>query len=423
MPPSTHGGGSVALDAKVPPAGFLRSGLPLNWYAAIALVCGIASARQVNVIGEVYLGEFLLIQFAFFMLLLGGVRKLVAMPAFATFLQLAVLMLLGYMLSDIYRDAHPAQFLRGWARIILVSLDFIALAAMVAQDKRNLWWFVLGMAVGALGQLLVRGVPMLSPAGWKFGYSVPMVTLLACFSCFVPIKLAALAFAGLGVWNIFMDFRILGVLCLLTAGILWLRAGGTFRLSGRQLLQVLAVGVATGGIVVGTMLATQDEFAKRREQSNAGREAGLTVAAWAIADSPLVGYGSWPTDKRLVNFYLKEMSEAGQLSDREAQGAIFVAHSQILQGWVEGGILGALFWFYYGYWLLRAGWFVILQRPVDAHWPLFLFYLMYDFWHLWMSPFSSPTRLPIAIGVALACICASEIRDARQQQCVTPRPR
>jgi hypothetical protein len=385
----------------------------------IALVCGISSARMVNLIGEVYVGELLLIQCAFLLLLLGKTRPLATFPALAIFLQLSVVMLLGYMLSDIYRDAGAAQFLRGWARIILVTLDFVALAAIVAHDKRNLWWFILGMSIGAIGQLMIRGVPMMSPAGWKFGWSTPLVTLLACLGCVLPVKFVAIGFMAMGVANVFMDFRIQGAICVAVAAILWIRDGGINRMTGTRLLQLVVVCTAAGGILGGAMLATSDEFAKRREQSNVGRSVGIKVAAVAISDSPLIGYGSWPMDARLVNLYYQSMEETGQFSPGEQRGAIFTAHSQVLQGWVEGGLLGALFWFFYGYGLVRSGWFVVMRRPLDAYTPAFLFFLIYDLWALFMSGFSGPTRLPIAVGVVMICICSAEMRKDREGACAT----
>ena len=92
---------------------------------------------------------------------------------------------------------------------------------------------------------------------------------------------------------------------------------------------------------------------------------------------------------------------------------VFLAHSQILQGWIEGGLLGVLFWMVYGYWLFRAGGYVALQRPVDAYFPVLLFFLIYDTWHLFMSPFGGSTRFLIAIGVASVCLCAREMRSAK----------
>lgn len=406
-----------SLLLKPPRGGFLDIGLSLNWFAVFALMCGIASARMLNLVGEIYAGELLLIQCGFLLLLLGKTRPLTTFPVMGVFLQTAVLMLLGYMLSDIYRDTSPAQFLRGWARIILVTLDFVALVAIIAHDKRNLWWFVLGMGIGAIGQLLIRGVPMMSPAGWKFGWSTPLVTLLACMSCLLPVKFVAIGFIALGVANIFMDFRIQGAICVAVAAILWIRDGGMRRMSGPRLLQLFAVCMVAGGILAGAMMATSDEFAKRREQSNVGRAVGLSVATLAITESPLIGYGSWPMDPRLVNLYYDGMEESGQFSRSQPRGAIFAAHSQILQGWIEGGLLGVLFWGLYGYWLLRAGWYVVLRRPSDIYMPMFLFFLIYNLWALFMSGFSGVTRLPIAVGIAIICMCAAEMRSARELPC------
>jgi hypothetical protein len=404
----------LSLLFRPPRGGFGEIGLTFNWFAVITLICGIASARMLNFVGEIWAGELLLIQCAFLLLLLGKTRPLATYPVLGIFLQMAVLMLLGYMVSDIYRDASPAQFLRGWSRIILLTLDFVALVAVVAHDKRNLWWFIFGTAVGALGQLVIRGVPMMSPAGWKFGWSTPLVILLACLACLLPVKLVAVGFLVLGVANIFMDFRIQGAICVLMAVILWIRDGGIEQMTGPRVLQLLAVIMAAGGILGGAMLATSDEFAKRREQSNAGRGVGIAVAAMAVADSPLIGYGSWPTDARLVNLYYQKMDETGQLSPSEPRGATFVAHSQLLQGWVEGGLLGVLFWFLYGYGLLRAGWYVVRHRPMDAYTPIFLFFLIYNFWALFMSGFSGATRLPIAMGIVMICICNAEQRKVRE---------
>jgi len=419
MSESTYNDPSTAKVFKPPVGGFLDIELTLNWFAGIAFVCGLASARMVNLVGEIFVGELLIVQFAFLLLMLGRVRQALSLPAFGLFLQMAVVMLLGYMLADIYRDALAAQFLRGWARVILVTLDFAALVIVCAHDKRNLWWFVFGMALGALGQLVIRGVPISSPAGWKFGYSAPLVTLLTCMSCIMPMRFSALGFVALGVCNIVMDFRILGAICVAIGAILWIRSADADRFTGARILQLFGIGMLAACILGGTIMATQGEFAKRREQSNAGRSVSLSVAAWAIAESPLIGYGSWPTDTRLVNLYNHAMEQSGQFSPNEASVGSFSAHSQILQVWVEGGLLGVLFWIYYGFWLIRTILYVVLRRPADAYMPVFLFILIYDLWHLFMSAFSGPTRLPIALGVAVICVCAAELREARGLQCAT----
>jgi hypothetical protein len=391
---------------------FTRISLSVNTTAAAAFVCGALSPVIINIMGEIYVGELLLIQFAFLLLLLVGARPLLSLPALGIFLQTAIVMLMGYFVSDLYRDAHPAQFLRGWAKIILVTLDFAALAIISAHDRRALWWFITGMAIGGIIDLLLREIPISTVGGWKSGYSLPLASVLACLCCFVPIRLAAFGFVVLGVINMFMDFRILGAICIFVAAVLWLRTTGDVSITGRRWLQMIAVCTVAGGIAGGALMLTDDEYSARREQSNAGRGAGLSVALWAISESPLVGYGSWPMDTRLVNLYQQQFEGAGGKPEPRRINS-FVAHSQLLQGWVEGGEMGVLFWFYYGYWLVRAIWYVALRRQADAYLPVFLFFLTYDLWHLFMSVFGGSMRFQIAIAISIICICASEMRDAK----------
>lgn len=386
-----------------------RIDLRVGWMPFAVFVCGVGSARAVNLIGEFYIGELLVIQLALFMMLFGRDRSLLDVSTFGVFVQTAVLMLAGYILSDLYRNTEPGQFLRGWARVILLALDFIALAIIVARDRRNLWWFVLGMAVGAIGQLLVRGVPVMSAAGWKFGYATPIAYLLACGAYFLPIKFMCLAFIGVGLWNIFMDFRIMGAICILIAAVLWVRANNPDGLNGMQLLKVvLACGIAAA--IVGTALyVTEEDYKRRRETSNVGREAGLRVALQGVVESPIIGYGSWPTDPRLVSLFQEEIADQKDVfGDRMAGVSVFTAHSQALQAWIEGGIFAALFFFYYGMKLIATGFRVALQRRPDGYLPIFLVFLVYDTWHLIMSPFSGPTRLPIAVGIAIVVMCGIE---------------
>lgn len=406
---TTHGG--IVREPLVITFGSIK--LRASWLAFATFACGVGGARAVNFIGELYLGELMIIQLAVFVMLFGRDRSLLEISEFGVFVQTAVLMLTGYIISDLYRDANPGQFLRGWARVILLALDFIALAIVVARDRRNLWWFVLGMGVGGIGQLLVRGVPIMSAPGWKFGYSTPIVYVLICLSYFLPVKLACVAFAAIGVWNIFMDFRIMGAICLMIAAILWVRTSNPAGLSGFQLLKLFTACTIAAAIVGGALYATQDDFKQRREGSNVGREAGLLVAMRGVIESPIIGYGSWPTDPRLVSLFQEEVAEEGRNYAESARVKVFTAHSQGLQAWIEGGVLAALFFIYYGIRLVATVSYVALRRPTDGYLPVFLLFLIYDTWHLFMSPFSGPTRLPIAVGVAIICMCALELHQRR----------
>ena len=206
------------------PGVFERVPLGVTWTALAAWVCGITAPVIIGIVGEIFVGELLLIQLAVLIVLRNGTQSLPRSRLFMLLLQLLVLMLAGYMLADIYRDARPAQFLRGWARIILLVFDVASLTLVALHDRRNLWWFVLGLAIGTLGDMAVREMPIDSPTSWKLGYGLAIVLMAACCSHLLPVRIAAILFALLGSGNIVMDFRILGAICIVLAGILWIRA-------------------------------------------------------------------------------------------------------------------------------------------------------------------------------------------------------
>jgi O-antigen ligase len=79
-------------------------------------------------------------------------------------------------------------------------------------------------------------------------------------------------------------------------------------------------------------------------------------------------------------------------------GSSAATHSQILQAWVEGGILGVSFFLVFGFQLLKTLPAQLLSRRTDLLTPTLLFYQLYALWSLFMSPFAATTRLLIALG-------------------------
>ena len=158
---------------------------------------------------------------------------------------------------------------------------------------------------------------------------------------------------------------------------------------------------------------TEELYSGRREASNIGRSAAIIVSLRAIADSPLIGYGSWTINKKYANELQHEAqsqrNQAGNTSSNAGSG--FQSHSQILQSWVEGGILGASFFLFYGYKLLQTIFWGAVRRPMDVFTPSFMFVLIQGFWSLIASPFLGFERLQIALVVGVIVIMSHERRS------------
>ncbi|HZL35137.1 MAG TPA: hypothetical protein VFC78_07495 [Tepidisphaeraceae bacterium] len=137
----------------------------------------------------------------------------------------------------------------------------------------------------------------------------------------------------------------------------------------------------------------------------------------AIVASPLLGYGSWPRSRALAHEYLRQMTlHAGHNwwlpeGDRD----LIPSHSQLMQAWLEAGILGVPFFCYLIMsscsWLKR----LIGQLELGAATGLVVIFLTMSVWDALFSPFSGAVRISIAITVALIA-ALDQLRQARSTE-------
>ncbi len=381
----------------------------------LVFVCGALNPLTLNLVGEIYATEILLPLAALATIILGGGNRVLREKMFWVLLLAAGVTFGGYVLSDLVQDSRPDQYLRGWGRVVLLMTDFVALTIIFGQDRRNLWWFALGMGVGGIVYLRLA---MHTPISiWKFGYAEPMVLVAAALGYFLPSRLAAVWLGTLGVASMKYDFRSFAAICFVLAAYMWIRAARPWQpLTGNgKFLKVLIGGGLAGIVVLMALSATESDYSsQRRAQSDAGRSAAIEVGLIAIARSPVIGYGSWTENRELAQMYVARYFEKRGIRDPDADaGRYFTPHSQVLQSWVEGGVLGAAFFLVLGYRLVRSVKWTILARPVDMLTPLILYLLFLCSWNLFMSPFSAPHRIHIALGAAVLVLMSIEQRTSR----------
>jgi hypothetical protein len=416
--------GSPAALAVPYPATPLRRRIPITPIGVLSFLCGCFALHKVYLVGELYLAEIVMLPVAIIALAAGGAKPF-REPLFWKFVAAWLLTMLGYVISDLIRDTLPDQYTRGWARNAFMGLDFVALVLLVANDRRNLWWFVLGLGAG--GVLYLRLVLHLPISMWKFGYGVPMMLGAACLAAWLPMRLVAVGLAAVGTYSFFADFRIHGAICLVVAAILFAR-GDTAKksLSAGSLLRLGALlGVGMLGIWL-LLSATQHGNESRRDASDFGRLVGLKVGIQAIEASPIIGWGSWSSHGELVEISRQVVKEVQKSMDYDyyARGReIFVVHAQVLQAWVEGGVLGAAFFLFFGYQLYRWLAYVALRRPVDFLTPIALLFLIYQAWHLVQSPIGQNQRLHIAVAAAIMVGLAIERSQSLRRRAPAPGAR
>lgn len=381
----------------------------MTMLSVLAFFCGVAHPYVINVVGEVFLTELLLIPLSIGVFLFGKNQSILKQRILILIVFSALISLAGYMLTDLYLGTPPERYLRGWGRVVFMVSDFVALSLLAVNHKRNIWWFVFGIGTGKLVALMLGAIPL---SGWKLGYGEGVILVAACLTSVISIRINSMAFALVGLLSVALDSRIQGLICLLVAILLWVRAKQPSQpLRGlSQYWRVILVGIIAVAVFGGIYIQTQQEFSDRREQSAIGRMVMIRVSLSAIAESPLIGYGSWAEDERFAKMTKMEIAKGeGKSQLVTVNSGFFGAHSQILQAWVEGGILAITFFVVFGYQSFRALKYVVLRRPVDSHTSIFMYILTFGLWHLFMSPFAGIHRIYIGMSVAIICALALEI--------------
>jgi O-Antigen ligase len=377
------------------------SGIAITGQAFLAFTCGAVNDLAINIIGEYYLSEILLIFAAVIVLITKGSNGAFKSRLFWGFLITGWVTFLGYMISDLYVGTEPWQYLKGWGRTIIMIGDCFALMVLTIQNRQNLWWFMLGTGLGGIAYLYFTGVPLYV---WKLGYGErATITFLALLMLF-PKKLWPAMLIGYGVFNFYLDYRNLGAATIAVGAI---TIGMNSRRRDKYIKKMIISGSLALLLIMLSLSLTQDEYYVRRQDSVIGRTAGIIVSLYAIADSPLIGYGSWTINEKYANELWKEVAKRRKAVARSDEfsiihgGKLFSTHSQILQSWIEGGLLGAAFFLFYGYQLVRSTVWGTLRRGIDAFTPVFLFTLIIGLWNLIASPFLGFSRMQIAIAVSV----------------------
>jgi hypothetical protein len=405
--------------------------MPYNWprstpllLALAVAICGALMSARVTLVGEVHLGEILLIFVALLVIFLRGVGPRQT-PWFAWIFGLAAFgMLIGYIVSDIAVASSPGQYLRGWARVSVLAFNFLALLLLVSHSERLLGWFLLGLALGILVDALFTGTPF-NVVGWKEGYAFPLGILLALWVGRRSTVVAGLLMGAFGIVSVLLDFRSLGGVFLVSSGIVLAHVGGDIKRHRHLVRGLLVVTSMTVAILVAWMAlsGTDAEYRKRRDESDIGRYAGLVVALDAISDSPLIGYGSWAADKTYIQKLMREVEK--ESIKRKVQvdiGKSILPHSQLLQAWVEGGLLAGVFFVLYGLGLLGGlRWLVLDHRPNPLT-AVYAVLVINGLWDLCFSPFLGPHRINICCALAATSLLAWEWRMGKKHQGFTRRP-
>jgi hypothetical protein len=132
----------------------------------------------------------------------------------------------------------------------------------------------------------------------------------------------------------------------------------------------------------------------------AGRAESL-VSTQAIADSPILGHGSWAKDVAYVAMMRDILESRGyEVVGEIEQNTLIPSHSHLLGAWVESGVMGGVFWTAVAVIAILAVYRCIKRAGAPAATIGFILFSL--IWDVLFSPFSNAQRFVKAAQICLA---------------------
>lgn len=410
----------MSLNAQSEVDGIGSRRLRLDPWVAVAFVYPISQLVVFDLIGQLYLTDILGV--ALFIFMMRSSDFVARLAKLRLLFLLMGLWLASLIVTDLVRQSPPEDFLRGWAKIAFFGCQIAALWLFLPRRRAYFIAFSLGAAVawglGVSEQFVGYE--------WKFGYDRAAALTVAGLICLAAIKFPAarnwspILFGLLAVFVLLQNARSSFITILLAAIVcgLVLAVEKWAALQRRirapffvflLLLGVVGAGTISAGYGALASSGTLGGEAKYKYDQQTSGEVPLLlggrseslISVRAIADSPLLGHGSWAKDRRYVELYRSLRLRLGMtVHDNYFHTRLVIpTHSYVLGAWVEAGIMGALFWLY----VFCLPFFAIyrLLRRSDPLLPLGAYLATGLMWAVPFSPFGATERFMVAFQLVV----------------------
>lgn len=457
-PHASMAAGTVSSTSRLhnvrPQSAASRSLTAVQWLGAF--LAGLGSGLFVQIIGYLsFLEIFLLVT------LPGAVNRVIksaALPGSRMFAWLWLLWLFGQVVSDVANANDFGFAARGFAKAFFSGFVTLVLLPSMLRHPRSFEAFLAGLPLahligyryfrsGAYTRQDGKGWMTGEDLGWEsyWGY---LVTLTLAFVVARLWRsrpwLCVAATMAVGVLHVVMGSRSTGLYHILAACLMPLVLDVT-RTSARSLAKrsrwsaALPWGrfVAAAGIVLVAAVQVKDfyeyhasrgalgekalrkyELQTRRGNLIVGARQGPFIGIAAALDKPILGHGAWA---RMEKDYIASASDLFGVELYREPGfnyhKVFIpAHSMIIAAWVEGGILGLVFWVFAFVFAARYLTVAVLTFPEYA--GVLLINTMGFFWSVWFSPIQSRNYTAM-IFVPLLAAAVLHLRAKRAGQVQT----
>ena len=375
---------------------------------------------ELNVGGRLFASEILLLVALPFLLLSRG--YILKGYWLRLIIGIGILWLFSQIITDVIRATPFVDYSRGWSKIAFLLANFSALYIIMRDNKKRQLIFILGLSTGFILQFIIMPSELALVNPWKFGLAAPVTLLLICISqlkllqriTFMP-ETTILATAIL---NLYLGHRSLSVICTLTAFYVFRQRNTKIQRDGMSNVRSqnkLALGLL---LIIATLASIQtysysaqsgwlgsDAKYKYEKQTSGvlgllpGGRIEIFSSTKAIADSPIIGHGSWAKNRKYVDHLQKRLKFYGYNTVVNTSSDKIPAHSYLFGSWVESGIVGAFFWT-----LVLVIVAKVLVHAYSKPVPLNYIVIVVCFtmiWNILFSPLGSEGRFYVAFYLVL----------------------
>lgn len=388
--------------------------------ALIALITPTTLWMEFNLIGRIFAPELILIGLLPFLLLVRGRMLMSPMPRM--FLILAGLWLASQILTDLIRDTPFEDYSRGWSKITFFSMNFCTLYMLLFGSRQRLVLFGAGIAIGGFLTILLNPPEFAIRQPWKFGLGFATIFSVIIVSQWRPlfriwfVPPALITFVA--IYSLAVGSRSLaGITILVALYVLIQQIVGRRNKAPAGFSPVRTFLFFVGGVGFAALMFNsyqfaasqghlgefaQDVYATQGSGSYGvllGGRSEIFVSSQAVADSPIIGHGSWAKNPKYAQRILELEKFGYEVNYIAAESQLIPTHSHIMGGWVEAGFLGMVFWLWVLMLVFRVLSNLYMVREPLAPMITFIGFLM--LWDILFSPFGAARRVTVPFNIVL----------------------
>lgn len=384
---------------------------PSRKYTCFALMS--SSFYTVQLWGNLLLVEFFLLVIFLVSIFKGVLGKIIV--NLKPYVSLLILAAASAFISDLINASSSKESIKGFSLIFFTAVNLCAVSILTKFDKDCLQFSLLGFAFGGIVDFFIQPSTYARSEIWKFGIGFPITLVIFVLLSFPRLRkkklLAIFLISIVSFVSLFLGARSLGLFSFISLFLISKNfvSGVSKRsqyikpiiliVTSIFIFSALYTNLASSGFLGGKAQSKYIDQTSGRGNIILNSRSELLIAGRAIAESPILGFGSYakmPTqlEFEILNFLSRNQFDYKLAPIYRTYGDRIPVHSMFLQWWLWFGILGICF---------PSSLLVLYFKSVrhSDNEALVYFLAVTGIWNVLFSPYGESYRLLVPLTVVL----------------------